>query len=195
MPAGTDTGTGLPPLHGLLLAGGRSRRLGRDKALLEVEGETLLRRGFALLTDICHETFVAIGPAQQQDLTRQAFPTLVDTKDDAGPLCAIASAARHHPQAAWLVLAVDMPMIDQTDLARLRAERSQMFDVVCFDAGNQPEPLAAIWEPAATALASLRFDEGARSPIRLLRGLRTRYLKMPAGKLASVNHPEDLNRL
>ena len=59
-----------PPLRGLVLAGGTSRRMGRDKAAIVIDGQTLLQRAVSLLSHHVSDVFVSVRPDQQDDPAR-----------------------------------------------------------------------------------------------------------------------------
>jgi molybdopterin-guanine dinucleotide biosynthesis protein A len=100
-----------PPLFGLLLCGGRSSRMGQDKALLQLGGplgpESLLQRGLRLLREAgCGGVWLSGD-----------YPGFAAIPDDPawcgrGPLAGIASALQRYPEARWLILPVDMPGMD-----------------------------------------------------------------------------------
>jgi molybdopterin-guanine dinucleotide biosynthesis protein A len=100
-----------PPLFGLLLCGGRSSRMGQDKALLQLSGplgaESLLQRGLRLLREAgCGGVWLSgVYPG---------FACIPDHPSWAGrgPLAGIASALQRYPEARWLILPVDMPGMD-----------------------------------------------------------------------------------
>src|SRR5690606_24076484 len=113
----------IPPLFGLLLAGGASTRMGRDKATLAYHGRSQLEWSFDLISDVCAATFVSVRPDQRDEPTRAKFPQIVDAQPGIGPIAGIAAALQQHPKAAWLVVACDLPFITREVLEQLIAQR------------------------------------------------------------------------
>ena len=94
-------------LYGLVLAGGRSRRMGSDKAALQTDGETQLKRTVRLLNRHVDCVFVSTQADQSDDPVRSGFDQIVDAYDDLGPVAGILSAMDSGPEKSWLVLACD----------------------------------------------------------------------------------------
>jgi len=191
------TGIVPAPLHGLLLSGGASRRMQRDKALLEYRGETQLLRAWRLLREVCEPAFVSMRAEQLGDPLRAGLPHLLDTYDAVGPVAGILSAQDAYPQAAWLVIACDLPLLDIGTLRSLLEARDPSQDATAFVSrlDGQPEPLCAIWEPSSHALLKQRFDAGRWCPRKALSILRTRLLPPPGGALDNINTPDELQAL
>jgi len=185
------------PVFGLLLSGGASRRMQRDKALLEYRGETQLTRAWRLLTETCERAFVSMRTEQLADPVRAGLPHLVDTYDAVGPVAGILSAQDAFPEAAWLVLACDLPLLDRNTLNTLLASRDPSLDATAFISrfDGLPEPLCAIWEPASHALLKQRYDKGSWCPRKALSTLRTRLLPPPGEALDNINTPDELRDL
>src|ERR1700690_4215463 len=99
-----------PKIFGLILAGGYSRRMGRDKALLEFHGRPQVQYIFDLLNKYCDQVFLS-KRVDQKD--HKNIPTINDAPEftDHGPLGGILSAMKEFPDANWLVLACDLPFI------------------------------------------------------------------------------------
>ncbi len=138
------------PLCGLVLAGGQSSRMGRDKALLSYRDANQLSRTAALLGKVCTEVFVSCRQEQIADYQAAAgVPAIADSYLDMGPLGGLLSAQRQRPNAAWLVAACDFPLIDNRAIAALSEARNPLRFATAFvsDDRNRPEPLLTIYEP------------------------------------------------
>ena len=141
------TKKGIPPLYGLVLAGGKSTRMGQDKSLLHYHGKPQADYLYSLLDKICDKTFMSLRADQTKSgITDNA---IVDQNRYRGPFNGILSAHELHPNAAWLVLACDLPLIDKTSLNQLIEERdpNAVGTAMATQKSGLPEPLAAIWEP------------------------------------------------
>lgn len=187
------------PLNGLVLAGGLSRRFGRDKAAVEVGGDTLLARTVALVTPFVQTLRVSVRPEQLNERLRATFSLLPDTVQNGGPAAGLLAAHEFAPEAAWLVTACDLPLLDADAIGRLVAARDEKRDATAYSSpvDGKPEPLCAIYEPVALArLAALAAGDGNLSPRDLLAAGDTALLQAKrAETLANVNEPGDLERL
>ena len=120
------------PLHGLLLAGGKSRRMGSDKADLVVHGALSLRdRGLQLLAGFTELTHLSIS---RDDKRSYETATVRDLRADAGPLAGLEAAFRKVPDAAWLVTACDLPFLTEGVLQHLCESRDTGCDATCWNA-------------------------------------------------------------
>ncbi|MCL6710996.1 molybdenum cofactor guanylyltransferase [Pseudoxanthomonas sp. z9] len=104
----------LPAWQGIVLAGGRSSRMGRDKALLEWRGRPLLEHMRALLSDAGATRVVISG-------VRPGADAIPDDIGDAGPAAALAQLVQRLPDGVWLVVPVDMPLLEAPALHALVA--------------------------------------------------------------------------
>jgi len=103
-------------VYGLVLAGGQSRRMGRDKALLLRDGQSQLAHMVSLLDAVVDRVFVSARSEQTADAERSRFELIVDRYDDMGPVAGILSALQEYPEVDWLVVACDLPNIDDSTL-------------------------------------------------------------------------------
>jgi molybdopterin-guanine dinucleotide biosynthesis protein A len=159
-----------PPLFGLVLAGGSSSRMQRDKAALEYEGESQLTRAARLLQRHVPQVFVSVRPAQAEDPLRKAWPMIIDTIEGEGPIVGIRSALAAHGDVAWLVIACDLPFLSDATLAHLIANRNSAALATAYRSAHDslPEPLCAIWEPGAAAALAAYQANGGRCPRKFL---------------------------
>jgi molybdenum cofactor guanylyltransferase len=141
------------PLYGLLLAGGHSKRMQRDKATLEYAGQSQLLRAANLLRPFVAQLYLSARSDQELDPQRAAFVRIDDLVAELGPLGGIHAALHAHSSAAWLVLACDLPFLDAATLQRLIASRqpARLATAYRSSSDEKPEPLCAIWEPHSVA--------------------------------------------
>ncbi|MFQ5548037.1 MAG: molybdenum cofactor guanylyltransferase [Woeseia sp.] len=185
------------PIYGLVLTGGHSKRMGHDKALLRVKGETQLARAVGLLESVVDRVFVSTRRDQQDEPERSAFSRIVDHYEDLGPVAGILSAMEEHPGASWLVLACDLPKIDERTIRELIAGRSPEHPFTAYRSSHDglPEPLCALYAAGAASIVKGFVDEGVICPRKILIGSDTRLLDQPNPRaLDNINTPEDLTR-
>jgi molybdopterin-guanine dinucleotide biosynthesis protein A len=182
------------PVYGLVLAGGSSSRMKRDKAVLVYQGRSQLDRAVALAARHCDKVFVSVRPAQVAEPARAAHPTLVDSVPGEGPIVGIRSALAAFPQVAWLVIACDLPFLGDSVLEHLLHEREPALLATAFRSAHDqlPEPLCAVWEPAAAAALAEYQAAGAKCPRKFLMQSPVKLLEpLDARALDNVNTPED----
>jgi len=133
-----------------VLAGGRGSRLGRDKATLNFHGTPQVRWALALLARHCEHAYASVrDAAQAREDGFAGLPTLADAAGIEGPAAGLAAAFGFAPQRAWLLVGVDMPLLDDALLAELVASRDPRAVATAYrQPDGTPEPLCAIWEPA-----------------------------------------------
>jgi molybdopterin-guanine dinucleotide biosynthesis protein A len=191
---------GLAPLYGLVLAGGSSTRMARDKAALAFHGRPQLDWAFDLLGAHCSRVFVSVRPDQREDPVRAHFPQIVDTRAGVGPIAGIAAAQHAHPDVAWLVLACDLPFVDDAVLSRLVASRQPERPITAYRSTNDglPEPLCAVFEPQSAQLVREAVAAGRNCPRKLVIASGVPLLEQAVAALGNVNTPEEFaeaNRL
>lgn len=179
----------LPRPIGVVLAGGASTRMGRDKALLEIEGETLAVRAARLLGEVCGEVLTA-------DAGR--FGGIPDGPGR-GPAAGLLGAARAKPGRSLLVLAVDLPFVPMPLLEELASSDA---DLAVPSWSGGVEPLCALYGPAALAVLEQRVGRGELSlwslpetpglSVRRLGEAELRRFGDPARMFLNLNRPEDL---
>lgn len=185
------------PLHGLLLAGGSSTRMQRDKAALEYHGRPQLHWAHDLLQAHCERVFVSVRPDQASDPVRASLPQIVDQHQGIGPIAGIAAAQASFPDAAWLVMACDLPFVSDQILVRLIRMRDPSRLATAFRSASDglPEPLCAIYEPASRTAILESIAQGRNCPRKFLINSRIPLLELPdPAALDNVNTPQELSR-
>jgi len=182
------------PVCGLVLSGGHSRRMGRDKALLELEDRPQALAAFELLHPRCTEVFLSCRAGQWVGTELADVPRLEDRLLEVGPLGGILTAFLERPDAAWLVVACDLPLLDGDTLDFLLRHRRPQGVATAYRSAHDglPEPLCALYEPRARAALFHWRGMGLRCPRRILMRSRVELLELPRpGALDNVNRPEE----
>lgn len=179
------------PLYGLVLAGGKSERMGRDKAAIDYHGQAQARHVFDMASRVCTRTWVSCRAEQQGSAHLAGMPVMADRFLDMGPMGGILSAMTAHPEVAWLVLACDLPFLSDETLQTLIAGRRPLRMATAFRGEDGfPEPLCTIYE-AKSVHRLLRFlGLGYECPRKVLVNSPVALLDPPGGEaLANANNP------
>ena len=181
----------------VILAGGKSSRMGRDKAWLEVGGQPLLGRQIGLARELgAAEVFIS-GRAGT-DYGAFGCRVLPDQFAGAGPLAGIERALEAAASPLVLVLAVDLPEMNAEFLRRLGAGCGENMGAIPRVNGNL-EPLAAFYPKSAQSLAEARLDQGRNAAAAFAEHCvqtgSARLVELPAGEaryFVNWNSPADL---
>lgn len=183
------------PVFGLVLAGGESRRMGRDKALLVRDGQSQLGYGAALLEAVTDKVFISTRREQKDDEERSRFAQIVDRYDGIGPVAGILSAMDAHPEVNWLIVACDLPNIDQATLKYLldNCSADHPFTAYRSSYDGLPEPLCAIYRSGSDEIVRQFVNDGIVCPRKILIRSDTHLLEQPhPNALDNINTPDDL---
>jgi molybdenum cofactor guanylyltransferase len=182
------------PIFGLVLGGGKSRRMGTDKAVLHYHGRPQFAVAFDLLADFCVERYVSLRAEQAAEPNFAGYPHLLDAYPGEGPLAAVVSAQLQKPGVAWLVLACDLPFLDKSTLADLLAQRDAKRHATAYlsQYDGRIEPLCAIYEPSSAPLLAQAFTTGLRCARKGLESVNPLSLTLPkVNALENANTPSD----
>jgi molybdopterin-guanine dinucleotide biosynthesis protein A len=148
-----------PDVTAFILAGGKSTRMGADKAFVEFDGRTLLARAL----DLAHSVAADVRIVGSQEKFAAHAPVVEDLFRDCGPLAGIQAALRASRTEFNLILAVDMPFLSQELLQYLisRARSASEAVVVVPLADGRHQPLCAVYrlEFASVAESALRAGQ------------------------------------
>ncbi|MBN8822609.1 MULTISPECIES: NTP transferase domain-containing protein [unclassified Spirosoma] len=187
-------------INGLILTGGRSTRMGTDKSQLIYHGKSQRDHLTELLRPYCSVVFWSVNSTQEAELevAGQLQLRLVDRYDLPGPINGILSAFAYDPQAAWFVVACDMPLVSPKSIdALVKGRNPAKLATVFYDSDGQlPEPLLGIYEPAFGPVLHQAVAEGAYSPRQIL--LQNDILLLTAPdlrELTNINNPEERQKL
>jgi len=189
----------MPEFSGFVLAGGRSSRMGTDKAFLQFDGRSLLLRALGLLRTLTPEVRI-VGPASKF----APYGSVVeDLYPGRGPLAGIHAALSASATELNLILAVDLPFVTGS-LLRFILEQAQASNAVVTVpriAGGY-QPLCAVYRPAFASVAQDAIETGNNKIDALFALTTTRVLEenefgrfaFSAAMFENLNSPEDLRR-
>jgi molybdopterin-guanine dinucleotide biosynthesis protein A len=184
-------------INGLVLAGGKSIRMGRAKDKIQFHDKQQRYYAADLLKQFCSKVFISCRPDQVGDVDIQSgYEPLPDTFLGMGPLSGILSAYRsdRENKTAWLVVACDLPLMSADTLRFLIKNRKSGQIATAFKSPHDdlPEPLITIWEPAGYAVLLAALAKGITCPRKTLIQTGIDLLTPPDKKaLLNVNTPEE----
>ena len=158
-----------PQLNGLILVGGKSRRMQEDKGLMNLHGKPQRLYTWDLLKQAGLENaYFSCREDQQEELN--GYETIIDSPDFDGPPDVILNVLTQFPDNAWLITACDLPLLTVETLEELIHSRNsdKIATVFQLPDRNFPEPLIAIWEPSAGDKLKEYFASGQRKLIKFL---------------------------
>ncbi|MCB0696277.1 MAG: NTP transferase domain-containing protein [Chitinophagaceae bacterium] len=184
-------------LYGLVLAGGKSQRMGHDKSIIEWHGKEQRYYVADLLQEFCDEVYISCRAEQQNEIDNH-YQTLVDKIEVKGPAAGILTALFEKENTAWLVVACDLPLLYKDTLQYLIDNRDQTKVATTFKSPHDglPEPLITIWEPKAKEALLSFVETGHSCPRKALINSDT-YIIEPQypEALINANTPEDAERV
>lgn len=181
----------LPAVNGLVLAGGKSTRMNRDKSEIEYFGKSQKDFMYDLLASVSGQAFYSVRVDQA---TPDSTNEIVDTFTGLGPYGAILSAFRSNPNAAWLVTACDQPFLTKETLELLISKRNPSKVATAFynPETEFPEPLITLWEPRAYSHLLHFLSLGYSCPRKVLINTDIELVHLDdATVLKNVNTPEE----
>jgi molybdopterin-guanine dinucleotide biosynthesis protein A len=187
----------IPDIQGLVLAGGRSTRMGTDKGLLNYHG--LPQREF--LYNLFQEFFprkdedqlgVYYSVHQNQDVSGNV---IVDKFKGLGPFGGICSAFQENPNTAWLVVATDIPFIRKEILELLLSRRNSSKIATTFKGTSKefPEPLITIWEPKAYPILLNYLAQGYSCPRKVLINSDVEIVEIDDAIIRNINTRQEFD--
>lgn len=181
---------------GVVLTGGRSSRMGRDKALIQFEGRTLLQRALDLLAPHTDDLLVIGDTAAHTDALAS---TIGDEHRGMGPLGGLVTALKHARHELVVVVACDMPGLTETFIERIQLEMTHQADAIVPEHEGLIEPLAACYHRHCLAPFERCIAEGTLKLSDALERVRTLHIPIhpgtgewPAGLFRNINAPGDL---
>lgn len=186
-------------VSGFVLAGGKSTRMGEDKAFLDFWGQSLIQRVLDVVQSVSDDVGV-IG--DQARFSKLGVPVYADVVRDFGPLAGIQSALRHSKHAHVIVLGCDLPLVGQSLLELLISKVPEAAVVVPLNRDGQTEQLCAVYSQEALPVVEELIAKGIHTPRAIYERVRTAYViwehirELPGARdfFLNVNTPAEYER-
>jgi molybdenum cofactor guanylyltransferase len=173
----------------VILAGGESRRMGTDKAFLDIQGKTMVRATYDTLRPLFDEVHVSVA---KSDARYGDLPVAEDHHPGMGPLGGFEAARAKSEAEVFFVIACDIPRFDIGLIRRLLAFSEHFHAVAPAFGPRLPEPLFAVYRAEAMTAAARLLASGERRASRLLQAVSAHTLRLPENQAyMNVNTPSE----
>jgi len=186
------------PLYGLVLTGGKSKRMKQDKALLKYHNQPHAKYIYDLLSNYCEKVYLSARKSQWKNTELALLPTLVDQEEDLGPLGGILTALETYPDVYWMIMDCDLAYLNTGTIEKLLENYHEDRVATCYQNSEHgfPEPLCALYTPHA--LKQFQRAKAAKiyCPVKVLQ-MSDCYLITPGQvqEIANINTLEEYQRV
>lgn len=176
----------IAPIKGLVLVGGKSTRMGTDKAELNYFGKPQKQSAKELLEHNNLETFYSVQESSNENEISDKFVNL-------GPFGGICSAFQKDPNSAWFVLATDLPFVNEEVIQLLLTHRNPSKVATAIKGKNKEfvEPLITIYEPKAYPILLQYLAQGYSCPRKMLINSDVEIVEIENDFIRNINTPEE----
>lgn len=189
----------MKPLHGLVVCGGLSARMGEDKSMIVYCQKPQWQQVFEMLEMLCQTVSISCNKNQVSNYPAD-FPILVDDEayQEIGPMGGLLTALKKYPTDSFLAVGCDYPMVAPKDLKQLTSARNPGAEAVCFchSDGKVLEPLLAIYEPGILPTLKAYFSNSNFSLQQVLQQSATHRVTLKDSSiLISANTPAQVHSI
>lgn len=180
-------------LNALILVGGKSTRMGYDKSALNYHGKAQWKHLVDILEDLVAKVYVSIRPKQKIE-----YPFVIEDKEEnLGPFGAILTALETKPDEAFLVIASDLPFLNQKMIELLIENRDMTKWATALKSKNKDyaEPLACIWEPEVLSSLQTLYHKKIYKPIQVLKQIPIKTLLVEDRIVQNINTAMEYEQL
>lgn len=175
-----------------IMAGGRSSRMGRDKALVTLGGKTLLERAVERWKDWGGALFLSVGGEEREKLAPVEATPVFDRYPGFGPMGGLHGGLLVCETDYLLLCAVDTPFLTPEHAEKLAASIGTA-DACVFTLDGRPQPLFGLYRTTCLSVAQLLLEQGEHRMMRLLDAVETVSIPAEDEKaFRNLNTPEEL---
>ncbi|WP_435253891.1 NTP transferase domain-containing protein [Tenacibaculum sp. A30] len=181
----------IAPIKGLVLTGGKSTRMGSDKSELVYYKKPQKEHVKELLENNNLETFYSVqASSEKENEIHDIFLNL-------GPFGGVCSAFQKDPNSAWLVMATDVPFVNNELIQLLLQKRNPSKIATTVKGKNKefPEPLITIYEPKAYGKLLAYLAQGYSCPRKMLINSDVEIIEVDDNLIRNINTPEEFEQV
>lgn len=176
-------------ITGIILAGGKSSRMGTDKGVVELNGSCMISHVINSLKQVTDKIIIV---ANNDNYARFGFPVYSDLIKDCGPMGGIVTGLHYSETESNLVLSCDIPFVDSDLLRRLTTHFSEA-DVLAAKTENGTEPLCARYNKSCESFLRNCLELKIFSLRKALAQMNCEYINAESAALKNINTPQELN--
>jgi len=189
-------------ISAFIMAGGRSSRMGTDKAWLRIGEQFVIERVINALKPVCDQLAIVTSKAKRAEYEKLGLTVFTDIIKDYGPLGGIHAALTNSKNERVLIAACDLPFVTTELFERLINVSTDYEIVVPLNQQSKTEQMCALYTKSCVPSIEIFFDEGVRTPRSLFESRKTKYLEwielsgLPGAEhfFDNLNTPEDYKR-
>ncbi len=183
-------------LTGIILAGGKSRRMGKDKGFIKIHDKTFVEHIIEALSPLVHEILIISEDRLYDSL--KSVKRIPDEIKNAGPLAGIYTGLLHSKTNYSFVLSCDIPLINVETLKKMVSQIKPSKDVIQLSSNGQLMPLIAIYQKHCLEVCYELLTKGERKVMLLSNVLKSKIIEIPlidAKYIVNINTPEELKNI
>lgn len=179
----------------VVMAGGRSKRMGKDKGLIKYKAKAQRYYMADMLKTLFSEVVISV-PFDFVIPKESKYIYVKDIVEDLGPLGGLHSLFKAYPNKAILIIATDMPEVEIGHIMYLLENRDTNYIATCYkNASGFVEPLFAIWENESSSLIENLIDQGKLSMRMILKNNKSKIVAIPDERaLLNINTEEEKDK-
>jgi molybdopterin-guanine dinucleotide biosynthesis protein A len=172
-------------ITGVILAGGKSSRMGRDKALLNLNGKSFIQHIGETLKNNFNEVIIITDQVEMYRF--MCLPIYEDVFKDRGPLGGIHSAFMHSHLDKLFIVSTDLPLINSASIHYLLSRESQG-DSIVFSVGDKIQPLFGLYNRTCFPTIENHLERNQSSVVNLLKDINAMIIPAPVSSALNISH-------
>lgn len=182
-------------IYGLVVCGGKSTRMGTDKSMINYHGQPQRYHVYDMLSTICDKVFISCN-MEQAGTIPDKYAAIVDEEPylNIGPMAALLSAFHHHPEASFLVVGCDYPLLISSHLQHLlKASLKTNNTTASYNIlNNNYEPLITVYQNNIKSYLEIEFKQNEYSIRKILEDINANIV-IPDKQMyiLSIDNPQD----